>query len=193
MSQKKHRGDHGQRAERRAERRAALKQAENAPATATRPRRVYVRDPIYISLTLLIIAGVLAVLIILGQTGLWDGVLGSILAVLIGAFGCMCIYDVGLLFSACLTFGDGVVNAGKDAQGKPMVFHANSVERLELRNKQDVPLTEERKVYRNVQLTFVMNSGRVNRRTLHRLTAKQYARLQAALDAERQYAAPETM
>jgi hypothetical protein len=96
----------------------------------------------------------------------------------------MCLYDVALLLTACVTFGDGMVNAGKDAQGAPMVFHAASVLRLEVRDKTNNPLPSDAPVYKNAELCFVMESGRVNRRPVTRLTQKQYQKVKAALAAE---------
>ncbi len=183
MSQKKHKGDHNRRAEARASKRNAPKD----PATAQKPRRVYLRNGVYITLTLLCIAGVFGILVGFGLLGLWDSAIGSILSVLIGAFGCMCIYDVGLLMTACITFGEGMVNAGKNAEGHLMVFHAASVTRLEVRDATGHSLPDDRPVYKNVDLTFVMQSGRVNTRRLNRLTAKQLSKVAEALEAERRY------
>ena len=119
--------------------------------------------------------------------GWWDNVLGSVLSVLVGAFGCMCIYDFALLITACITFGEGMVNAGKNEQGQQMIFHAASVTRLEMRDKEDKVLSDNVSVYKNAQLVFVMESGRVNRRAVSRLTAKQYAHIKAALEAEKKF------
>ena len=99
----------------------------------------------------------------------------------------MCIYDLALLLTACITFGDGMVNAGKDENSQQMIFHASSVTRLEMRDKADKPLPEDAPVYKNAQLVFIMESGRVNRRKVSRLTAKQYARVKAALEAEKSF------
>ena len=93
--------------------------------------------------------------------------------------------EVALLFTACVTFGEGMVNAGKDETGQPMIFHASSVIRLEVRDKTDTPLPDGAPVYKQAQLVFVMESGRVNRRKVTRLTAGQYARVKEALEAER--------
>lgn len=182
MSQKKHKNDHAGRAERRAAEKKALA-TQSTPAEKT--RRVYLRNSLYITLTLLVILGVLGVLILLWWMRWWDNPIGSIVSVLIGAFGCMCIYDIGLLMTACISFGEGMVNAGKNAEGHLMVFHASSVERLEMRDKDDHPLPDDLPLYRNAELVFVMSSGRVDRRKFSRLTAKQYAKLQEALEAER--------
>ena len=172
MSNKKHRGTHGQRAERHAaeKNQPVLKN----PASAEKPNRVFLRNWVYIWATAGVVAAAAAILIGLEMLGWWESTLGAILSVLVGAFGCMCIYDLALLLTACITFGEGMVNAGKDENNQQMIFHAAS---------EDAP------VYKNAQLVFVMESGRVNRRAVSRLTAGQYARVKAALKAEKGYRA----
>ena len=189
MANKKHKGNHGKRAELRAERRATEKQQASLrnPASADKPRRVYLRNGVYIWGTLGVIVGVVAILILFDRLGLWDNVIGSVLSVLVGAFGCMCLYDLALLMTACITFGEGMVNAGKDEQGQPMLFHAASVIRTEVRDGSDAPLPEDLRVYKNAELVFVMESGRINRRKVSRLTQKQYAKVKAALKAEQSF------
>jgi hypothetical protein len=68
-----------------------------------------------------------------------------------------------------------------------MIFHAASVVRLEMRDKADKPLPEDAPVYKNAQLVFIMESGRVNRRKVSRLTQKQYLRVKTALEAEKKF------
>ena len=183
MSNKKHKGDHGKRAENR----AALKNQPvlKNPASADKPLRVYLRNWVYIWATLGVVAAVTALIIAFELLGLWDNVIGSVLVVLVGAFGCMCIYDLALLLTACITFGEGMVNAGKDEAGRQMIFHAASVTRLEIRDGEDHALPDDAPVYKNAQLVFIMESGRINRRKVSRLTAKQYVQVKAALEAEK--------
>lgn len=185
MSNKKHRGNHGQRAERRA---AEKNQpALTNPASAEHPRRVFLRNWVYIWATLGVVIACIAVITLVGVLGWWENVFASIVTILVGAFGCMCLYDLALLFTACITFGEGMVNAGKDENGHQMIFHAASVTRLEMRDKDDKVLPDDAPLYKDAQIVFVMESGRVNRRAFSRLTAKQYARLKAALEAEKGY------
>lgn len=185
MSNKKHKGDHGLRAQQRAAQKnqPVLKD----PASADKPRRIFLRNWVYIWATLGVVATVTVVIIVFENLGWWDSVIGSVLVVLVGAFGCMCLYDIALLLTACITFGEGMVNAGKNEQGQQMIFHAASVTRLEMRDKDDHVLPDDAPVYKNAQLAFVMESGRVNRRKVSRLTAKQYARIKAALEAEKKF------
>ena len=187
MSNKKHRGTHGQRAVRRAaeKNQPVLKN----PASAEHPRRVFLRNWVYIWATLGVVIACIAVITLVGVLGWWENVFASIVTILVGAFGCMCLYDLALLFTACITFGEGMVNAGKDENGHQMIFHAASVVRLEMRDKNDNLLPEDAPLYKNAQLVFIMESGRVNRRKVSRLTAGQYARVKAALEAEKGYRA----
>ncbi|MBE6652913.1 MAG: hypothetical protein E7610_05815 [Ruminococcaceae bacterium] len=185
MSEKKHKGDHGRRAEKHA---AAQKQsALYSPATAHKPRRAYLRNWVYVWATLGVILAVTALIIGFGMMGWWDNLIGSILVVPVAAFGCMCVYDLALLLTACITFGEGMVNAGKNEQGQQMIFHASSVVRLEVRDKSDGSLPSDAPVYKNAELCFVMESGRINRRKVSRLTAKQLAKVKAALEAEKKF------
>ena len=185
MSNKKHKGDHGSRAERHAAKKNQVPLKN--PASAEHPRRVFLRNWLYIWATLGVVIAVAALIIGRALLGWWDNAIGGVLVVLVGAFGCMCLYDLALLFTACITFGEGMVNAGKDENNQQMVFHASSVTRLEMRDQTDKPLPEDAPVYKNAQIVFVMESGRVNRRKVSRLTAKQYARVKAALEAEKSF------
>lgn len=185
MSQKKHKGDHGKRAERRSAERNL--QALKNPATAAKPRRVYLRNGVYIWATIGVIVAVAAVIIGFELLGLWDNIIGSVLSVLVGAFGCMCIYDLALLLTACITFGEGMVNAGKDDRGQQMIFHAASVIRIEMRDNRGTVLPSDLPVYKNAELVFIMESGRANRRKVSRLTAKQLGRIRVALEAEKKF------
>ncbi len=189
MSDKKHKGDHARRAEKRAAKRAAERERATLrnPASAEKPRRVFLRNHIYIWLTLLVIVADIGVLVGFEVLGFWDNVIGSVASVLVGAFGCMCIYDFALLMTACITFGDGMVNAGKGPEGQAMIFHAASVLRLEMQDRDGRVLPEDQRVYKKAAVVFVMESGRTNRREVTRLSQKQYQKLRAALEAEKIY------
>ena len=80
-----------------------------------------------------------------------------------------------------------MVNAGKDGRGQQMIFHAASVIRVEMRDKDDKALPAHLPVYHNAELCFVMESGRVNRRKISRLTKKQFDRITDALEAEKHF------
>lgn len=185
MSKKKHKGTHSKRAEEMAARRKAKKVYD--PATAERPRRVFVRNGLYIFLTALCVMGSFAALVAFWASGWMKNIIGDILSLAVGVFGVMCIYDLGLLLTACLTFGSGMINAGKDEEGNLMLFHASSVVRLELRDKAGHVLPEGKTLYKNAYVTFVMESGRINQRYFARLTAKQYGQIRMAAEAERRF------
>lgn len=158
-------------------------------SSSHKPRRVFLRDWGYIWATLGVVAVTASLLIGLELLGWWENVIGAVLSVLLGGFGCMCLYDLALLLTTCITFDQGMVNAGKDEGDRLMLFHASSVVRLEVRDKEDRLLSEEVSSYKNVQLAFIMDSGRVNRRRVRRLSCKQLARVREALETERAHRA----
>ena len=131
----------------------------------------------------------LTIILAVAMVGLYllgwdDGMIGSIVSLVMALIFCTLVIDLGLLLTACITLGEGVVNAGKDEQGNLMVFHADKVERIEVRDLACHPLPEDKKSYRRVKLTFIMESGRAHERKVNRLTAKQLARVRAAVAAE---------
>ena len=185
MSNKKHKGDHGSRAARHAAQKNQVPLKN--PASAEHPRRVFLRNWVYIWATLGVVIACIAVITMVGVLGWWENVIVSIITVMVGAFGCMCVYDFALLMTACITFGEGMVNAGKNEQGHQMIFHASSVKHLEMRDTAGNALPDDAPLYKNAEIAFVMESGRVNSRKVSRLTAKQYARVKEALEAEKKY------
>ncbi len=135
-------------------------------------------------MTLTIVIALAAIMVAIYLLG-WDvGMLGSILALVLAVIFCTLFIDLGLLLTACITVGDGAVNAGKDEQGSLMVFHADKVERIEIRDLACHPLPEDKKIYRRVKLTFIMESGRAHERKVNRLTQKQIDRVREAVAAE---------
>lgn len=126
----------------------------------------------------IILAAAMAVIHSLG----WDeGIVGSVISILIALFFCTLVVDLAMLLTACITVADGTVNAGKDAEGQVMIFHADKVERIELRDKAANVLPEDKKHYRRVYLTFVMESGRTNQREMNTVTQKQLDKIRAAI------------
>ena len=185
MSNKKHKGDHNLRAERRA---AAKNQAPlKNPAKAEKPSRIYLRNPVHIWATLGIVLACIGVIAVIAALGWWENVIVSIVTVMVGAFGCMCVYDFALLMTACITFGEGMVNAGKNQQGHQMIFHASSVKHLEMRDTAGNALPDDAPLYKNAEIAFVMESGRVNSRKVSRLTQKQLEKVREALEAEKKF------
>ena len=74
-----------------------------------------------------------------------------------------------------------MVNAGKNDQGELMIFHTESVERVELRDKAGQVIPEDRKKYRRVSVAFVMSSGRVNQRPPDTITQDKLNRLRTLM------------
>lgn len=128
-----------------------------------------------------VLGGVMALIYFMN----WDeNLIVSIVALLMALFFCMLVVDLGLLISACVTVGEGAVNAGKDESGQMMLFHADKVVRIEVRDLACHPLPEDKKVYRRVKLTFIMESGRAHERKVNRLTQKQLDRVREAVAKE---------
>ena len=113
--------------------------------------------------------------------GWFDTVVGAVLSVVVGIVFCTLVFDLGMLLSSCVTIADGMINAGKDEQGNPLMFHTKNIVEIQLRDKQDKPVTEDRKRYRGVSLTFVMESGRINRRAPRNYTQAQIDRVREAV------------
>ena len=147
-------------------------------------RRISLRDPLYITLTILICLGLIAGLVAFELLGWFDGIVGSVLSVVMTLLACVCVFDLGMLFSACMTFGEGMVNAGKNDEGVQMVFHASEVKRVEVRDKGNNTLPDDLPVYKSCEVVFVMESGRQNRRAIRRMTAEKLRDIRAALRAE---------
>ncbi len=128
-----------------------------------------------------VLGGVMALVYFMNWDENW---IVGIVALLMVVFFCMLVIDLGLIISACVTVGEGAVNAGKDEGGQMMVFHADKVVRIEVRDLACHPLPEDKKIYRRVKLTFIMESGRAHERKVNRLTQKQIDRVREAVAAE---------
>lgn len=125
---------------------------------------------------------VLAVAMVFMHMYGWDeGLIGGIVSIAVALVFCTLIFDVGLLLTACITVDEGMVNAGKDKEGQVMLFHADKVERIEVRDHIGNVLPEGKKRYRKVCLTFVMESGRTNQRAVNLLTDKQLRKIKDAI------------
>ncbi len=135
-------------------------------------------------LTLGICAILVAVMILTNVMG-WDtGIVGNIISLVLTLIFCTLLIDLAFILTACVTIGEGAVNAGKDEQGQQMIFHADKVVRIEVRDLACHPLPEDKKVYHRVKLTFIMESGRAHERKLNRLTQAQIERIREAVARE---------
>ena len=144
---------------------------------AGKPVRIRLVNGLHVCLTGLIILAVVAAMLVMQWLGWFDTIPGAVLSVLMGGLAVMCFFDMAMLLTNCITIADGMVNAGKNDQGELMVFHTESVERVELRDKAGQVVPEDRKKYRRVSVTFVMSSGRVNQRPLDTITQDKLNRL----------------
>lgn len=154
------------------------------PAKSKAKSRVFLRDPVNILLTSLVIIAAFGVMVGMQLAGWFDTVPGAVASVLVGAFAATCIFDMALLLTDSIALAEGMVNAGKNEQGDLMIFHALNVARVELRDKAGETVAEDRKRYSKVALTFVMTSGRINQRRPGRITQKQLDDVRAAVREE---------
>lgn len=138
-----------------------------------RVRRVRLVDGWYVFFTVLIILASVTGMLVMQFRGWFDTIPGAILSVLVAGIGVMCFFDLSLLLTNAITLADGTIRAGKNAQGDIMIFHAQNVERVELRNAQGAVVPENQTRYRRVAVTFVMASGRVNQRPMGRIKQKK--------------------
>ncbi|MCQ2429936.1 MAG: hypothetical protein MJ192_06375 [Clostridia bacterium] len=134
---------------------------------------------LYVVLTALIILAGVTVMIVFEKLGWFEGFLGAVLSVLIAGFTVMCIFDEALLLTASVTVADGQVTAGKNEKGELMVFHAENIARIELRDKSGEVIPETKKRYK-ASVTFVMISGRVNQRPVGIVSQSKLDRLREA-------------
>lgn len=135
-------------------------------------------------LTLALVVILAVAMVVTYLLGWDDHIIGGFVSLLLALFFCMLFVDLGFILSACVTVGEGAVNAGKDEGGQTMIFHAEKVTRIEIRDLACHPLPEDKKVYRRVKLTFIMESGRAHERRVNRLTQKQIDRVREVVAAE---------
>ena len=155
----------------------------NQTKNTNKPVRIHLVDWGYIWLTFAILCGVVAAVIAMSVLGWAGGVIGSIILILIVAFGCTLVIDIAKLATACVTVDhdEGLINAGKNEARGQMVFHIENVERIEVRDEKGEVLPDDLPKYRNVGLAFVMKSGNVNVRRVTYLTPKHLAAIRAAI------------
>lgn len=165
--------------DRRAERQKERARKRKPPKSVIRVRLV---DGLYVFYTALILVASLAAIVVMQLIGWFDGIPGAVLSVIMGGVFVLCVFDLALLLTACVTIADGQVNAGKDEKGQLMIFHAQSVLAVELRDREGNTVPEDRKRYRKVAVTFVMASGRINQRPFGHVRQRQLNKLRRALE-----------
>lgn len=158
-----------------------MKQNGNGKEKKKNVRRVRLVDGISVLLTSLILVVLGVGMLVMQLLGWFDTVIGSVLSVLIAAFFCAMVFDLGFLLTSCVTIADGMINAGKDKQGNQLIFHTANIEKIYLSDKNGQPITENKKRYRGAALTFVMASGRINQRAPRNYTQKQLDSIREAV------------
>lgn len=159
--------------------RTASSKSGNGAAKTT---RVFLRQWLNILITFAVLIAAFIAMAFLWNVGLLDGWIGSVTTVLLGIVGVTCLFDLAMLLTECVTVSDGMVNAGKNDAGDLMLFHADSVDRIELRDRQGqvVPEVSGGK-YKRVRITFVMNSGRINQRKESRVNQSRLDELRRVI------------
>ena len=142
--------------------------------------RIRLADTLNAFLMLLISIALVAFLLVMEWQGWSKGIVGSILSTAIAIIAALCVFDVAVLLTACMTITDGAINAGKNKYGEVMMFHIEEIDSITLTDKNGQRLDENKRAYRNVDLNFVMQSGRVNTRHFERITSKQLAKIKQA-------------
>lgn len=143
--------------------------------------RVHLMDGLYVFYTSLIFLAAIAAIIVMEWQGWFDGIVGSVLSVVMGGIAVLCVFDLAMLLTACVTIADGQVNAGKNEAGQLMLFHVENVVSVELQDKNGNTVRESRKKYSRVAVTFVMSSGRINQRPYGHIRQRQLDNLRRAL------------
>ncbi len=152
------------------------------PIKPEKPIRIHLIDWQSAILTILLVVVCLAGMMAMQAVGWLDSFPGQFLLIVLAFFTCALLFDIGLIFTACITVAEGAVNAGKDKAGKLILFHCESVDGIELRDrKSDELIPETSKHYRKVNLTFIMHSGRINQREMNYITQKQLEAIRAAI------------
>lgn len=164
--------------DRRAEKQKERERKSKPPKNVV---RVHLMDGLYVLYTSLILAVAIAAIIVMEWRGWFDGIIGSVLAVVMGGVAVLCVFDLAMLLTACVTIADGQVNAGKNEQGQLMLFHVENIVSVELRDKSGNIVKEDRKKYARVAVTFVMSSGRINQRPFGHIRQRQLNNLRRAL------------
>lgn len=153
------------------------------PTKKEKPVRIRLIDWRSGFLTILLVAICLAAITAMQAFGWFDTVPGQLLLIVLAFFTCALLFDIGLIFTACITVADGAVNAGKDKSGTLLMFRCADVAGIELRDaKTDEPILKEiEKGYRKVRLTFIMHSRRVYQREVNFISYKQLNAVRAAI------------
>ena len=138
----------------------------------------------YLGWTLLILLGELVLLAASFVFHVLDNAIGYIVLPFFGLFTVYTAYEAFVLaFEAVSVSTDGIVVAGKDAQGRAVHFELETLMSVFPCDQKGNPLPEEQEVYENVGLAFRFKDGKQKVRQTSRLTKKQLAKLREKLGA----------
>ena len=136
----------------------------------------------YLCWTLLILAGEAMLLCGAYLLGALDTVVGYIVVPFFGLFTVYTAYEAFVLAMEAVSVSrDGIVVAGKDAQGTNVHFELDKLESIFPCDQKGNPIPEDKEKYENIGLAFRFKDGKQRIRQTSRLTRKQLARLRSEL------------
>ena len=136
----------------------------------------------YLGWTLLILLGELVLLAASFVFHVLDNVLGYIVLPFFGLFTVYTAYEACVLaFEAVSVSVDGIVVAGKDAQGRAVHFELDTLMSVFPCDQKGNPLPEDQETYENIGIAFRFKDGKQKVRQTSRLTKKQLEKLRKAL------------
>ena len=148
----------------------------------TKKKRIPLVNRKYLCWTLLILAGEAALLCGAYLLGALDTVVGYIVVPFFGIFTVYTAYEAFVLALEAVSISkDGVVVAGKDAQGTAVHFKLEDLECIFPCDQKGKAISEDQEKYENIGLAFRLKDGKQKIRQTSRLTRGQLARLRAEL------------
>ncbi len=136
----------------------------------------------YLCWTLLILVGELVILCGAYLFGVLDNVIGYIVLPFFGFLTVYTAYEaIVLSLEAVSVSADGIVVAGKDAQGTAVHFELDTLMSVFPCDQKGNPIPEDQDKYENIGLAFRFKDGKQKVRQTSRLTQKQLARLRREL------------
>ena len=145
-------------------------------------RRIPLVNGKYLCWTLLILAGELIILCAAYLFGVLNNVIGYIILPFFGFLTVYTAYEaIVLALEAVSISRDGIVVAGKDAQGQTVHFELDTLMSVFPCDQKGNMLPEDQKTYENIGIAFRFKDGTQKIRQTSRLTNKQLVALRDAL------------